>query len=140
MTKISHDNGITTIINKLNSLYKKDKLNEKFEDLKHFESYKRSTETQMQQFVAEFDQAYNKLKRHHHEQLIKATITGVGYDNIIKMMQLIFLNETETPSTQELYIKVKPTYYTKETTPDEEDYDNESNYDTTDTKCDTADT
>ena len=76
---------------------------------------------------------------HHHEQLIKATITGVGYDNIIKMMKLTFSNETETPSTQELHIKVKPTYYTKETS-DEEDYDNESNYDTTDTKCDIADT
>ena len=46
------DNGITTIINKLNSIYKKGELNEKFEDLECFESYKRSPETQMQQFVA----------------------------------------------------------------------------------------
>ena len=34
-----------------------------FEDLEHFESYKGSLEIQMQQFVAEFDQAYNKLTR-----------------------------------------------------------------------------
>ena len=86
----------STIITKLNSLYKKDELNKKYEDLEPFDSYKRSSEMQTQQFVAEFDQAYNKLKRHgiticsdllsfkllktanlshHHEQLIKATIT-----------------------------------------------------------------
>ena len=59
----------------------------------------------MQQFIADFDQTCNKLKRHgiticndllgfkllkaanlssHHEQLIKATITEVSYDNIKK--------------------------------------------------------
>ena len=47
---ISHDNGTITI-NKLNSLCKKDELNEKFEDLVCFESYKRSPEMQMQQFL-----------------------------------------------------------------------------------------
>ena len=52
---ISHEDGVTIIINKLNNLYKKDKLNEKFEDLERFESYKRSSETQMQQFIADFD-------------------------------------------------------------------------------------
>ena len=45
----------STIINKLNSLYKKDELNEKYEDLEPFDSYKRSPEMQTQQFVVEFD-------------------------------------------------------------------------------------
>ena len=61
---ISHKDGVTMIINKLNKLYKKDELNEKFEDLEKFENYKRSPETPMQQFLADFHQAYNKLKRH----------------------------------------------------------------------------
>ena len=61
---ISHEDGVTLIINKLNKLYKKDELNEKFEDLEKFENYKRSSETPMQQFLADFDQAYNKLKQH----------------------------------------------------------------------------
>ena len=39
---ISHKDGVTMIINKLNKLYKKDELNEKFEDLEKFENYKRS--------------------------------------------------------------------------------------------------
>ena len=61
---ISHENGVHLIINKLNKLYKKDELNEKFEDLEKFENYKRSSETSMQQFLADFHQAYNRLKRH----------------------------------------------------------------------------
>lgn len=65
----------------------------------------RLPEIQMQQFVAEFEEAYNKVKRHgmtssndflgfkllkaanlphFYEQLIKATITEVSYDKIIK--------------------------------------------------------
>lgn len=77
---------------------------------------------------------------HHCEQLVKATITEVRYDNIIKKINPIFSSETEKSSTQELQIKAEPTYYTKETTSDEEDYDNENNYGTADTKCDIADT
>ena len=86
---------------------------------------------QIQQSVAEFVQAYNKLKKvgiticsdllgfkllkaanlsHHDEQLIKATITEVSYNNIIKKIKSIFSNEKDKPSTQELQIKVEPTY------------------------------
>ena len=88
----------------------------------------------MQQFVAELDQVYNKLKRqgiticsdlldfkllkaanlsHHHEQLIKATITDVSYDNIIKKIKSFLSNETEKPSTQKLQIKAERTYISK---------------------------
>ena len=77
---------------------------------------------------------------HHHQQLVKATITEVTYGNVIKKIKSIFSNKTEKPSTQELQIKAEPTYYTKEATSDEEDYDNKGNYDAADTKCDIADT
>lgn len=70
-------------------------------------------------------------------RLIKATITGVSYDNI-KNIKSIFSNETEKPKTQELQIKAEPTYCIKEATTDEEDYDNGNNYDISDTKCDIA--
>ena len=113
---ISHKDGVTLIINKLNKLYKKDKLNKKFQDLEKFENYKRSSETPMQQFLADFDQAHNKLKRHgiticndllgfkllkaanlssHHEQLIKATINEVSYECIITKIKSIFSNDSE---------------------------------------------
>ena len=37
-TDISHENGVNLIINKLNKLYKKDELNEKFEDLENLKT------------------------------------------------------------------------------------------------------
>ena len=62
--QISSEQGVDRIISKLNDLYKKDELNEKFEDLEKFESYKRDPDTSMQQFMIDFDQNYNKLRRH----------------------------------------------------------------------------
>lgn len=68
-----------------------------------FESLERSPGTPLQLFLADFGRASNKLKRHGitilddfqgfkflkvanlptpHEQLIKATTTGVGYNNV----------------------------------------------------------
>ena len=95
---ISSQDGVKLIVEKLNILYKKDELHEKFQDLENFESYRRASDTDIQQFLIEFDQRYHKLKRHqttisedrlgfkllkaanlssHHEQLLKATITHI---------------------------------------------------------------
>ena len=100
---ISAKNGVKSIINKLDALYKKDELHEKFKDLENFESFKRSSDTSIQQFIVDFDQRYNKVKRHQttisndllgfkllkaanltsqHEQLIKATISRIDYEII----------------------------------------------------------
>ena len=98
---ISSKDGIKLIAKKLNILYKKDELHENFQDLENFESYRRASDTNIQQFLIEFDQCYHKLKQHqtavsedllgfkllkaanlssHHEQLIKATITHIDYE------------------------------------------------------------
>ena len=95
---ISSQDGVKLIVEKLNILYKKDELHEKFQDLENFESYRRASDTDIQQFLIEFDRRYHKLKRHqttisedrlgfkllkaanlssHHEQLLKATITHI---------------------------------------------------------------
>ena len=67
----------------------------------------------MELFLSDFDQAYSRIRRHgvficnkllrfkilktanlsnHHEWLIKAIITEVSYDNIIKKIKLILNN------------------------------------------------
>ena len=95
---ISSQDGVKLVVEKLNILYKKDELHEKFQDLENFESYRRASDTDIQQFLIEFDRRYHKLKRHqttisedrlgfkllkaanlssHHEQLLKATITHI---------------------------------------------------------------
>ena len=48
-------------------------------------------------------------------------------------MKSIFSSDTEKSTAPEFQIKPEPTYYTKETTSDEEHCDNESNYDIADT-------
>ena len=61
---LSSESGVKQILEKLNTIYKKDELHEKFQDLENFESFKRSENTSIQEFLVEFDQRYNKLKRH----------------------------------------------------------------------------
>ena len=132
-------------------------MNEKFEDLEKFENYKRSSETSMQQFLADFDQTYNRLKRQgtticndllgfkllkaanlssQHEQLIKATITEVSYECIIQKIKSIFSNSTEkqVATREEFNIKTEPMFYTKNSTSDDDnEYDNKSVDDAVDT-------
>ena len=134
---ISSKDGVKLIVEKLNILYKKDELHEKFEDLENFESYRRASDTNIQQILIEFDQRYHKLKQHqttisedlhgfkllkaatlssHHEQLIKATITHIDYETIKAKIKSIFSNEVQTPAAfeHEVKIKAEPTFLTKE--------------------------
>ena len=99
----------------------------------------------MQQFLADCDLAYNRLRCHrtiicddllgfkllkasnlsnHREQLIKATITKVSYDNILKKIETIFPNDCKKQNTMghETHIKMEPTFHTTETTSDEGEY------------------
>ena len=64
----------------------------------------------------------------HHKQLIKAAISEINYDNIAKKIKSIFSSEIETckQNNIELNIKDEPTYYTKETTSEEEVYENDN--------------
>ena len=99
----------------------------------------------MQQFLADCNLAYNKSRCHrtiiyddllgfkllkasnlsnHREQLIKATITKVSYDNILKKIETIFPNDCKKQNTMghKTYIKMEPTFHTTETTSDEGEY------------------
>ena len=142
-TIITGENGVKHILNKLDIIYKKDELHEKFQDLENFESYKRTSETNIHDFLIEFDQRYTKLRKYQitmtedllglkllraanlnnqHEQLIKATITTINYENIKQKIKSVFSFENETPtSEQQIRVKIEPTFYTKEDTSEEED-------------------
>lgn len=139
---ISSENGVKKILDKIDTIYKKDELHEKFLDLESFESYKRTPEMGIHDFLIEFDQRYNKLRKHQttmtddllgfkllkaanlnsqHEQLIKATITAINYENIKKKIKSIFSFENEIAATeQQIKVKSEPTFYTKEDTSEED--------------------
>ena len=134
---INKDTGVDLIIAKLDPLYKKDELNEKFEHLEKFESYKRPSATGMQEFLNEFDKLHALAKKHganysddilgfkliksanlqnRDEQLIKATIQDIKYADIKSKIKKIFCdNEKPSNSTDESFaIKSEPTFYTRE--------------------------
>ena len=119
--EIASARGVKRILEKLDSIYKKDKLNEKFTDLECFESFKRQATQGVSEFIAEFDKLHVRAKKHgaqwsddvlgfkllkaanlnsRDEQLIKATVTEIKYDQIKKKIKSIFLdNEKRQPKT-----------------------------------------
>ena len=142
------DKGVNKIINKLNGLYKKGKLNARLRIYKSVKP-KKGHPTLPCNSLFDFDHAYNKLRRHdtnisddllsfkllkaanisaQQEQLIKATISEINYDNIAKKIKSIFSSDTETRKQNniELNIKDEATYYSKETTSEEEEYENDN--------------
>ena len=63
-TVMNSDQGLQSVINKLNGLYLKDVNQRIYVALKNFECYKRSADTSMDNFLNQFDLRYNKLKAH----------------------------------------------------------------------------
>ena len=61
---VNSDHGLQAVINKLNGLYLKDVNQRIYVALKHFECYKRSPETSMDDFLNQFDLRYNRLRAH----------------------------------------------------------------------------
>ena len=119
---ISSKNGFKLIFEKLIILYKKDELHEKFQDFENFESYRRASGTNIQQFLIEFDHCYHNLKQHK----TAIAITHIDYE-IKAKIKSIFLNKIQTPAplNYELKIKAEPTFFTKEPTSEEDkEYEN----------------
>ena len=100
---ISAEDGVTKILEVLDKLYLKDKTQSAFEALEDFESYRRPKGLSMSDYCNEFDKKYAKVKSYgtefpkdllgfrllksanllpHQEQLAKATITELTYDNM----------------------------------------------------------
>ena len=60
--EISDKDGVTKIITKLNKIYKKDELTQKFNALEAFETYKRKPSLTIRDFLTEFEKRYHKTK------------------------------------------------------------------------------
>ena len=142
---ITSQDGVKLIVEKLNILYKNDELHKKFQGLKNFESYRRASDANIQQFQIGFEQYCHKLKQHqttisedllgfkllkaanlssHHEQLIQASITRqIDYETIKAKIKSIFSNEmqTRTAFKHEVKIKAEPIFLTKESASNEDE-------------------
>ena len=129
------------MIKKLDSLYKKDALVEKFNDVEAYESYKRDNECNIKNFIVEFEKLLYKLKNHGiepsndllgyrllkaanlsstHEQMIKATINDLTFDEIKNKLTKVFsedcnmLND-DSGSSKTIDIKKEDVFLSNET-------------------------
>ena len=137
------------IITRLNKIYKKDKLTQKYNALEAFELYKRKSTTSIRYFLTEFEKHFHKTKSYEtnisddvfayrllkaanlptrDEQLVKATITELKYDSVKTKLVKIFSDNTEVPISEfnEMNIKPGPIYHTQSYT-DRMNY-NQTNY------------
>ena len=108
---ISSANGVTNIITKLNSLYKADNTLKKFNTITNFENFKRKADCNIQQYIIDFEKNLNKTKTYgtswsddvlaikllknanlaeEQQQLAKATLSELSYDNMKDKLKTIF--------------------------------------------------
>ena len=97
-------------------MFKKDELSQKFSCLENFENYKRSEQTTVKAFIDEFEKRYYKVKSYQitysedvlgfrllkaanlssqDEQLVKATVTDIKFDEVKTKLNKIFLRTTK---------------------------------------------
>ncbi|XP_066913250.1 uncharacterized protein [Clytia hemisphaerica] len=141
--QISSENGVQNIINRLDKIYAKDKLTEKFDAIEKFETYRRTKEKKIRDFLTEFDKRYYKIKNYinypddllayrllkaanldnSHERLIKATITDLVYEDVRQKLIKVFAEESIEgdleSSMSSVKIKSEPAFYTNEAHPDD---------------------
>ena len=123
------DDGVLTLIKRLDDLFKKDDVVKKYQVLEHFDTYRRSSTTDINKYIIEFEKRLNKTKAHgtkwdnaddvlayrllknanlteSKEQLAKATIGELTYKNIKDKLKSVF-GETQNPPPTSDQIKTE---------------------------------
>ena len=127
---ISGDKGVEAILEQLDKLYLKDRHQTAYIAYEAFEKFQRPVAMSMTDFINEFERMYHKLKQHkvelpdgvlayrllkgahlseQHEQLARATLTGLTYHNMIGQLKKIFGNATSLEDVSHMpSVKVEP--------------------------------
>ena len=112
VSDIGHEKGVDKIIEKLNTLYLKDKAQTAFEAYDNFERFQRPSDMTISHYINEFERLLARTQKHgttmssdilayrllksanlseSHEQLARATISGdLTYDAMKKQLKRIF--------------------------------------------------
>ena len=114
--------GVDKLLERLDSLFLKDTLSEKFRALEAFEIYKRPASTSIRDFLIEFDNRHYKVKEFgvivsddllgfrllkaanlnsDKEELIKATVSELTFNEVKSKMKQIFSDDTNVPSNSQ---------------------------------------
>ena len=123
--------GVDNVTTKLDEVFKKNTLVQKIEDIETFETFKRSENATIKEYLAEFDKYVNKLKVHkieylkdvtgfkllrganippNEEKLIRATIADIEYDSVIN--KFIAIYGDDMPANSSFNLKFEPTFFT----------------------------
>ena len=130
--QLNSANGVKAIIDELYKIYKKNDTLQKYEILDSFESYKRDAKTSMHQYIFEFEKWMNKAKSNGanwsedllayrvlknsnlseaHEQLVKATVTELKYNEVKEKLSSVFCESTSPLPTSDEKIKIEDINY-----------------------------
>ena len=126
---LEKDDGLDTLIKKLDELYLKDKEGSAFEAYESFEKYERPKDMDINKYINTFERLYQKAKgfelalpdgvlayrllksanlSSEHEQLAKATLPSLTYDNMKKQLKKIF--DKVSTSSLPVSVKIEPAY------------------------------
>ena len=133
---LTQDDGMTKLVDKLDTLYEKDRLLLAIDSWEDFESYQRPPNMKISEYVIEFEKRYNKAKLYdmnvndgvlahrflkssnvseHHQQLVKATLTEMTYTNMKKQLSKVFMetgssNMMDRSNAYVPPVKLEPVY------------------------------
>ena len=117
---LQHENGVDTLLTRLDTLYLKDELSDKFSILENYEIYKRPPTMSIRDFLHEFDARYHKVKEYginipddllgfrliraanlssDKQELVKATVSELKYEDVKSKLKQIFSDDSKIPST-----------------------------------------
>ena len=134
--QITDKKGVKIIIDRLNKIYKKDELTQKYNALEVFETYRKQLNLTIRDFLTEFEKRHHKNKSYgttisdnvlayrilkaanlptRDEQLVKATITELKYDSVKLKLIKIFSDNSDvpTPELNDIHIKIEPVCHTQ---------------------------
>ena len=127
--EITAEDGVKRILDKLGTIYKKDKIDSAYEAFEKFIHYKREPETNISVYITEFERRYVKAKAHgftmsssslayfllnqaklseDHKKLVKATISELDLEEMKTKLRKIFSSTESSGSSSEFDVsKVK---------------------------------
>ena len=125
---IKGSDGVRNIIKKLDSLYKRDEAQIAFEAYENFEQFRRPSNMTMNEYIIEFERLLCRTRSHgsqmsenilayrllksanltsHHEELARATLTKLDYENMKLQLKKIFGDQVKSSTSGDFSVKIE---------------------------------
>ena len=133
VSSLNSENGLKILLDKIKSLYAKDIHSLAYIAYDKFETFHRPVEMNIVDYLNEFERLYNQIKQydmelptgvlayrvlknanitHEKQQLVRATLNSLTYENMKKQLGAIYDSSFDSTSTQTTGIK-EEVFYSK---------------------------